>query len=294
MTFTRTPCFTSQLPMSCKWAPLAILFKVVGHMLGQKNVSGIAAIHHSLGQVDSRARYVRPFVHVDNTTDRPAVDSHPHPQPRMVRAPADLNAQETGASGVVAKTSAIPSPVGRRVSLTSSFGFAELLGCANNLVEFYANLALLFVQELGVTDDVDEEDMRDLKLDLLFNLSRHATISAAVRLGEFLEARIIPERIEHRIEPEQRGSKRHASASEPSLVSRAVSVKRRWRGRALPSAPTRGQGSRSERDRRARLSRSGLTAMAFSARANAAALSPRAHIGQREIANEADNFPAVL
>ena len=29
------------------------------------------------------------------------------------------------------------------------------------------------------------------------------------RLGEFLEARIIPERIEHRIEPEQRGSERH-------------------------------------------------------------------------------------
>ena len=28
--------------------------------------------------------------------------------------------------------------------------------------------------------------------------------------AEFLEARIIPERIEHRIEPEQRRSKRHA------------------------------------------------------------------------------------
>jgi hypothetical protein len=28
--------------------------------------------------------------------------------------------------------------------------------------------------------------------------------------AEFLEARIVPERIEHRIEPEQRGSKRDA------------------------------------------------------------------------------------
>jgi len=28
--------------------------------------------------------------------------------------------------------------------------------------------------------------------------------------GQFLEARIIPKRIEHRIEPEQRGSERHA------------------------------------------------------------------------------------
>src|SRR5437867_13248841 len=30
------------------------------------------------------------------------------------------------------------------------------------------------------------------------------------RGGEFLKARILPERIEHRIEPEQRGSERHA------------------------------------------------------------------------------------
>ena len=31
--------------------PLPILFKVVRHMLGQKNVSGVPAIHHSLGQL---------------------------------------------------------------------------------------------------------------------------------------------------------------------------------------------------------------------------------------------------
>ena len=42
---------------------------------------------------------------------------------------------------------------------------------------------------------------------------------------QFLEARIIPERIEHRIEPEQRRSKR-TLVSAPRTVSRVVSVKR--------------------------------------------------------------------
>ena len=37
-----------------------------------------------------------------------------------------------------------------------------------------------------------------------------ALLFGRFRTGEFLEARIIPERIEHRIEPEQRGSKRDA------------------------------------------------------------------------------------
>ena len=34
-------------------------------------------------------------------------------------------------------------------------------------------IALLINQELGVTDDVDEEDMADLQPDLLFNLRQH-------------------------------------------------------------------------------------------------------------------------
>ena len=82
-------------------------------MLGQKNVTGVATIHHSLGHVDSSARYVGATIHVSHTADRPAMNSHAHPQFRV--APQRLLisiAQDTGASGVVAKTSAIPSPVG--------------------------------------------------------------------------------------------------------------------------------------------------------------------------------------
>jgi len=49
----------------------------------------------------------------------------------------------------------------------------ELLGQANNPVEFI-NSGVLFVnRKLRVADDVEEENVRDLKLDLLFNLGRH-------------------------------------------------------------------------------------------------------------------------
>jgi hypothetical protein len=44
--------------------PLPILFKVVSHTLGQKNVSGVPAIHHSLGQVDSRSRDIGAIIHI--------------------------------------------------------------------------------------------------------------------------------------------------------------------------------------------------------------------------------------
>ena len=43
-----------------EWSPLLVFFQV---FLGQKNVAGVATIHHSLGQVDARAGHVRPFVH---------------------------------------------------------------------------------------------------------------------------------------------------------------------------------------------------------------------------------------
>ena len=49
----------------------------------------------------------------------------------------------------------------------------ELLGSANNLVEFI-NSGVLFVNgEFRVADDVDEENVCDLKLDFFFNLGGH-------------------------------------------------------------------------------------------------------------------------
>ena len=149
--------------------PLTILFKVVRHMLGQKNVSGVPAIHHSLGQVDSRARYIGAIIHIGNPADRSAVDSHAHPQLRM--APQCLaNLYRAGNRCVRRgrKNQRHPIAGGQARQLASSIGCAERISFPNNLVERMRIIALLIDQELGVTDDVDEQDMGDLQMRSLF------------------------------------------------------------------------------------------------------------------------------
>jgi hypothetical protein len=100
-------------------------------------------------------------------------------------------------------------------------------------------IALLIDQEFGVTDDVDEEDVTYLKPNVLFRFGGHsgsglnyasfiiystcrcreqrgvALLFRRLRGREFLEARIIPQRIEHRIEPEQLRGERHVFGESP-------------------------------------------------------------------------------
>src|SRR6202011_453073 len=63
--------------------PQAVLREVVGHALRHQNVSGIAAIHHSLRDVNSGTGNVRPVVDIFNLIDWAAVDTHPQPKTRM-------------------------------------------------------------------------------------------------------------------------------------------------------------------------------------------------------------------
>ena len=62
-----------------------------------------------------------------------------------------------------------------------SIGGAEGIGSPNNFIERMQIIALLINQELGVTDDVDEEDMTDLQFDLFFNFSGHSGSDLALR-----------------------------------------------------------------------------------------------------------------
>src|SRR2546430_1592994 len=61
-----------------KRTPLWIMLQVIGDTFGEKNVAGIAAIHHALGDIDAGAGDVRLFVQVSDVIDRSAVDSHSH------------------------------------------------------------------------------------------------------------------------------------------------------------------------------------------------------------------------
>ena len=56
--------------------PFAVLRKIVGNSPGEQNVAGIAAVHHSLGQVDPGAGYIAAVVDIKHLIDRPAINAH--------------------------------------------------------------------------------------------------------------------------------------------------------------------------------------------------------------------------
>ena len=57
--------------------PMFVLFQIFGHVFGEQDVAGIAAIHHPLRHVDAGAGDVGSLIDVGDLIDRAAVDSHP-------------------------------------------------------------------------------------------------------------------------------------------------------------------------------------------------------------------------
>jgi hypothetical protein len=63
---------------------MSVLAQVLRHVRGEKNMPGIAAIHHSLRNIDSRTGYVRFLVYIRDSVDRTAVNSHPQQDLRLL------------------------------------------------------------------------------------------------------------------------------------------------------------------------------------------------------------------
>src|SRR5205814_5977223 len=118
---------------------------------------------------------------LQRTTAWPAVNAHPDLQALVVlQRPADLK----GALRRFLRTfieHQRHAVAGRDFQYTiGRFSFLELLGQANNPVEFI-NSGVLFVNgEFRVADNVEEEHVRDLKLDLLFNFGGHSMTPLAI------------------------------------------------------------------------------------------------------------------
>src|SRR5438270_13952318 len=66
-----------------KRPPALVRVQVVGNMLGEQDVSGISAIHHSLRHVDSSTRDIHSVGHVHHPADWSAVNTDPNLQVRM-------------------------------------------------------------------------------------------------------------------------------------------------------------------------------------------------------------------
>src|SRR6202008_2839397 len=63
--------------------PSPEMFQIISHVFRQQDVPRIAAIHDSLGHVDSGAGDVGAATDIDYFADRPAVNTHPYQNLRV-------------------------------------------------------------------------------------------------------------------------------------------------------------------------------------------------------------------
>src|SRR6266513_5833991 len=71
--------------------PVTVLFQILGHVLGDEDMTSVTTIHHALRDVDSGAGNVGATTYVHHAADRPAVNPHAELEIRMFfRSAADL------------------------------------------------------------------------------------------------------------------------------------------------------------------------------------------------------------
>ena len=63
--------------------PLPVVLQILGDMPGEKDVSGISAIHHPLRGIDPGASNIYSIVDISNLIDRSTVNAHSQLQLRM-------------------------------------------------------------------------------------------------------------------------------------------------------------------------------------------------------------------
>ena len=151
-----------------------VFFQIFSDVFGDKNVPGVAAIHDPLRHVDAGTGEIGMTIHIDHPADRTAVHAHSNLQAwmRLQRATDfDRALRRRFLTGVEDQRHAVAG--WNFYQSTRSFGFLILIRTADNCGQLINYCPLLVNRKLGVTNNVDEQDMRDFKPNLLFNLGGH-------------------------------------------------------------------------------------------------------------------------
>ena len=137
--------------------PLPGMDQIIRHVLGEKDVPGIAAIHHPLRHVDARPGEVGAPAHVGHLAHRSAVNAHAHRKFRvLLERLGNLERAPGRFLRAVAKDQRHPI-TGRQPNELFVGRFAHRRRRQHDLSELVQPLLLLLDQELRVTDDVDEK-----------------------------------------------------------------------------------------------------------------------------------------
>ena len=137
-------------------------------------MSGVPAIHHPLRHVEAGTGEIGMTIHIYHPADRTAVHAHSNLQAwmRLERA-TDFNRalRRRFLTGVEDQRHAVAG--WNFYQPTRSFGFLVLIRTADDCRQLVNYRPLLVNRKLGVTNNVDEKDMRDFEPNLLFNLGGH-------------------------------------------------------------------------------------------------------------------------
>jgi hypothetical protein len=117
-----------------------------------------------LRYVDSGARHVGLLIHVSHAIDRSAVNSHPELDLWIVFVRlVDFNRTPHRRIRGCQKNQGDAIAGGNGDEFPGRRGFLKLAGFANEIVQSLDKGGLLVQESLRITDDVDEENVADLK-----------------------------------------------------------------------------------------------------------------------------------
>ena len=154
--------------------PLVVLLEIFCGMFRNEDVTGIAAIHDALGDVDPGAGNVRLLVQIGDFVNRTTVDAHAHPNLGMtLECLGDFLGAKYRCLRVVTESKRAAVTGRQSQQLSFSFSGAVLLGPPHDLAQLLYLSALLVNAQFGIAHDVDEKNMGDLQSDFRFRFVRH-------------------------------------------------------------------------------------------------------------------------
>src|SRR5438094_2439841 len=164
--------------------PLAVLYQIIRHVLGEEDVPGVTAIHDPLRHVDAGPGDVGPPAYVGHLTHRSAVNAHAHGKFRVLQERfCDLQRAMRWLFRAMAKDQR-HAVAGRQSNELFVSRVAHLRCPEHDRCQLAETLLLFLDQELRVTDNVDEENMPDLEANIFVRFRHRFFLTEAILCGD--------------------------------------------------------------------------------------------------------------
>jgi hypothetical protein len=136
--------------------PVPVLGQIVRYMFGQKNMPGIAAIQNPLRDIYSRSCKVRFVVHIGDSVDWAAVNSHPHLNVWMIsQGPANLESTPHWLFRAMEEKERHPVAGWHSDEFAACFRRSKTFGISDDLIQFLEKFNLFVDQQFRITHYID-------------------------------------------------------------------------------------------------------------------------------------------